>query len=105
MSKFYTELNEKLQEIMAEKKIFFVGTVETYGRVNVSPKGTGSLKIIKVNQLICLNLTGIVNETATHLLKQSRMTLMFCSFKERPLILCVYERARAIHPRDGEWKK
>ena len=87
---------------MAEKKIFFVGTVETYGRVNVSPKGTGSLKIIKVNQLICLNLTGIVNETAAHLLKQPSITLMFCSFKEGPLILCVYERARAIHPGDGE---
>ena len=52
MSKFYTELDEKLQEIMAEKKIFFVGTDDTDGHVNLSPKGMGSLKIIKVNQLI-----------------------------------------------------
>jgi predicted pyridoxine 5'-phosphate oxidase superfamily flavin-nucleotide-binding protein len=47
LSKFYTELDEKLQEIMAEKKIFFVGTADTDGRVNLSPKGMGSLKIIK----------------------------------------------------------
>ena len=52
MSKFYTELDEKLQEIMAEKKIFFVGTADTDGHINLSPKGMGSLKIIKENQLI-----------------------------------------------------
>jgi len=40
LSKFYTELDEKLQEIMAEKKIFFVGTADTYGHVNLS-KGYG----------------------------------------------------------------
>jgi hypothetical protein len=57
------------------------------------------------NQLIWLNLTGIFNETAAHLLKQPRMTLMFCSFEGKPLILCVYGRARAIHARDGEWTK
>lgn len=66
MSKFYTELGEKLQKIMAEKKIFFVGTADTDGRVNLSPKSMGSLKIIKENQLILLNLTGIVNETTAH---------------------------------------
>ena len=37
---------------MAEKKIFFVGTADTDGRVNLSPKGMGSLKINKKNQLI-----------------------------------------------------
>ena len=46
------ELDEKLQKIMAEKKIFFVGTADTAGCVNLSPKSMGSLKIIKENQLI-----------------------------------------------------
>ena len=35
---------------MAEKKILFVGTADTDGRVNLSPKCMGSLKIIKANQ-------------------------------------------------------
>jgi hypothetical protein len=103
LSKFYTELDEKLQEIRAEKKIFFVGTADTDGRVNLFTKGMGSLKNIKANQLMWLNLTGIVNETAAHLLKQPRMTLMLCSFKGKPLILRVYGKAGVIHSRDEEW--
>jgi predicted pyridoxine 5'-phosphate oxidase superfamily flavin-nucleotide-binding protein len=45
LSKFYTELDEKLQEIMAEKKIFFVGTADTDGRVNLSEKVWAVLKL------------------------------------------------------------
>ena len=44
MSKFYTELDEKLQGFVADQKIFFVGTAASDGRVNVSPKGMDSLK-------------------------------------------------------------
>ena len=39
MFKFYKELDAKLQEFIAEQKIFFVGTADTDGRVNLSPKG------------------------------------------------------------------
>ena len=99
MSKFYTELDGKLQEFIADQKIFFVGTDDTDGRVNVSPKGLDSLKILNANQLIWLNLTGSGNETAAHVLEQPRMTLMFCSFEGKPLILRVYGKARSIHPR------
>ncbi len=105
MSKFYMELNDKLQEFVVEQKIFFVGTAASDGRVNVSPKGMDSLKILSENQLIWLNLTGSGNETAAHLLEKSRMTLMFCSFEGKPLILRIYGKARAIHPRDEEWSK
>lgn len=99
------ELNDKLQEFVVEQKIFFVGTAASDGRVNVSPKGMDSLKILSENQLIWLNLTGSGNETAAHLLEKSRMTLMFCSFEGKPLILRIYGKARAIHPRDEEWSK
>ena len=103
MSKFYTELDEKLREFITNQKIFFVGTADTDGRVNVSPKGLDSLEILNSNQLIWLNLTGSGNETAAHMLEQPRMTLMFCSFEGKPLILRVYGKARAIHARDEEW--
>lgn len=105
MSKFYTELDGKLQEFIADQKMFFVGTAAPEGRINVSPKGMDSLKILNANQLIWLNLTGSGNETAAHLLEQSRMTLMFCSFEGKPWILRVYGKARAVHPRDEEWAK
>ena len=38
MCEFYTDLDAKLQEFITEQKIFFVGTADTDGRVNVSPK-------------------------------------------------------------------
>lgn len=105
MSKFYTELDEKLQGFVADQKIFFVGTAASDGRVNVSPKGMDSLKVLNKNQLIWLNLTGSGNETAAHIFEKSRMTLMFCSFEGKPLILRIYGKARAIHPRDEEWSE
>ena len=103
MSKFYTELEEKLRNFIADQKIFFVGTAGQEGRVNVSPKGMDSLRVLNDNQLMWLNLTGSGNETAAHVLEHPRMTLMFCSFEGKPLILRVYGKARAIHPRDEEW--
>ena len=103
MSKLYTELDGKLQEFIANQKIFFVGTAGQESRVNVSPKGMDSLRILNPNQLIWLNLTGSGNETAAHVLEQPRMTLMFCAFEGKPLILRVYGKAKTVHPRDEEW--
>ena len=103
MAKFYTELDEKLREFIESQKIFFVGTAPVEGRVNGAPKGMDSLRILNSSQLIWLNLTGSGNETAAHVLEQPRMTLMFCSFEGKPLILRVYGKARAIHARDEEW--
>ena len=103
MSKFYKELNEKLREFIGNQKIFFVGTAAPESRINLSPKGMDSLRILNANQLIWFNLTGSGNETAAHVLEQPRMTLMFCSFEGKPLIIRVYGKARAIHPRDDEW--
>ena len=90
MSKVYTELDEKLREFITGQKIFFVGTASQESRVNVSPKGMDSLRILNANQLIWLNLTGSGNETAAHVLEQPHMTLMVCSFEGKPLILRVY---------------
>ncbi|MBC8285463.1 MAG: pyridoxamine 5'-phosphate oxidase family protein [Nitrospinae bacterium] len=105
MSKFYTELNAKLQGFMTQQKIFFVATAGNEGRVNLSPKGMDSLRILTSNQLIWLNLSGSGNETAAHILENPRMTLMFCAFEGSPMILRVYGNARAIHSRDEEWGK
>lgn len=103
LSKFYSGLDEKLREFIDNQKIFFVGTAAPEGSVNVSPKGMDSLRVLNANQLIWLNLTGSGNETAAHVLGQPRMTLMFCAMEGKPLILRVYGKARAIHPRDKEW--
>lgn len=103
MSKFYQELDPKLQKFIEKQKVFFVGTAAAEGTINVSPKGMDSLRIVDSKQLAWLNLTGSGNETAAHLIENPRMTLMFCAFEGNPLILRVYGTARAIHSQDDEW--
>ncbi len=103
MSKFYTGLDAKLRAFIENQKLFFVATAAAEGTINLSPKGMDSLRVLSATRLIWLNLTGSGNETAAHVLEQPRMTLMFCAFEGRPLILRIYGKARAVHPRDAEW--
>ena len=103
MGKQYTQLPGNQADFIARQKIFFVGTAAADGRVNVSPKGMDTLRVLTANRVVWLNLTGSGNETAAHLRELSRITLMFCAFEGDPLILRLYGQARALHPRDPEW--
>ncbi len=90
-------------EFIGRQHLFFVGTAGAEGRVNVSPKGMDSFRVIDPGRVAWLNLTGSGNESAAHVLENGRMTLMFCSFDKQPLILRLYGQATAIHPRDAAW--
>ena len=105
MGKQILEITEELQNFIKTQKIFFVGTAAQDGRVNISPKGHDTLKVINPNKLVWLNLTGSGNETAAHLLKQDRMTIMFCAFEGKPLILRIYGNAKIYHERDIEFQE
>ena len=67
----------------------------------MSPKGTDSFRVIDKNKIVWLNLTGSGNETAAHLLKNTRMTIMFCAFEGKPMILRLYGKAKIYHKRDS----
>lgn len=97
------ELSDKHMEFIRAQKIFFVATAAADGRVNVSPKGMDSLRVLDKQRVIWLNATGSGNETAAHVQELPRMTLMFCAFEGEPLILRLYGQARTIHPGDAEW--
>lgn len=103
MGKQLKELNPALQKFIEEQKIFFVGTARTQGSVNVSPKGMDTFRVLNNNKIVWLNLTGSGNETAAHLLENNRMTIMFCSFEEMPLILRLYGNANIYHENDQEY--
>ena len=85
------------------QKLFFVGTATADSRVNVSPKGMDSLRVLDERRLIWLNLTGSGNETAAHVQVNPRMTLMFCAFEGQPLILRLYGSARTIQRGEPDW--
>ncbi|MCH9654595.1 MAG: pyridoxamine 5'-phosphate oxidase family protein [Planctomycetes bacterium] len=99
-----SELTEKQREFIAEQKMFFVGTATADSRINVSPKGMDSFRVMGPNQVIWLNVTGSGNETSAHIQEDGRMTIMFCAFTGKPVILRLYGRATVIHPYDAEWK-
>ncbi len=99
----YTKIEQREQDLIAAQKIFFVGTATADSRVNVSPKGMDSLRVLGPNRVIWLNGTGSGNETAAHLLQNPRMTVMFAAFEGRPVILRLYGTAKAIHHNDPDW--
>jgi len=103
MGKQFRQITPHLQSFIEEQKLFFVGTAAPEGRVNVSPKGMDTFRVLGPNRVVWLNLTGSGNETAAHLLESSRMTIMFCAFDGAPNILRLYGSAHALHPPDAAW--
>lgn len=105
MAKIYEQIPEKLKQFIEKQHIFFVATAAEDGRVNLSPKGMDSLRVTGENEVVWLNLTGSGNETAAHLKKVNRMTIMFCSYEKNPMILRLYGTAETIHPGDARWEE
>ena len=103
MADFYESITDRLRDFIEQQHIFFVGTAARDGRVNVSPKGMDTFRVLGPNRVAWLNLTGSGNETAAHLLDTNRMTLMFCSFDRKPLILRLYGTATEVQPDQPEW--
>jgi hypothetical protein len=105
MGQAYEQLDDNLIKFIKNQQMFFVGTAGVEGRVNISPKGIDSLRIINPKKVAWLNLTGSGNETAAHVLENQRMTIMFCAFEGNPLILRLYGKATSIHQRDDSWEE
>ncbi len=103
VAKFYTELTEPLQKFIAEQQMFFTASAPIHGRVNLSPKGIDTFRCLDSHTVAYLDLTGSGNETSAHLIENGRMTIMFCSFTQQPLILRLYGQGTVIRPRDAEW--
>lgn len=105
MAQIYDSLLPAHEEFIAKQKMFFVATAAPTGRINLSPKGLEGIKILSPNRIVWKNFTGSGNETAAHLLVDNRMTMMFCSFEGKPLILRLYGKTKTYHERDAEFQE
>lgn len=105
MARFYDNISQELADFILEQHVFFVATARTDGRINLSPKGMDSLRILDANRVVWLNLTGSGNETAAHLQESNRITMMFCAFAGKPLIVRLYGSAVTCHLRDSQWNE
>ena len=103
MSEFFTAISEEQKAFIAKQPVFFVATAAQGARVNVSPKGMDSFRVLGPNLVGYLDVGGSGNETQAHLTADGRITIMFCAFDQPPLILRIYGKGRAVLPQDDEW--
>ncbi|QMU57828.1 MAG: pyridoxamine 5'-phosphate oxidase family protein [Boseongicola sp.] len=101
----HDHLEPQFQKFIKAQPIFFTGTAAATGKVNVSPKGMDSLRILGPNRIVWRNLTGSGNESAAHVDEVPRMTIMWCSFSGPPMILRAFATARSIHLNDPDWEE
>lgn len=92
MADLFEELSEEHVEFIGRQPMFFVATAAADGRINLSPKGEDSFRVITPRRCAFMNLSGSGNETDAHLKRDGRITVMFNSFDKKPLILRLYGR-------------
>ena len=105
MSKFYKQIETNLRTFLEKQKMFFVATAPEKGRINISPKGLDSFKVLSPNQVAYLDMTGSGNETSAHMKQNGRITLMFCAFEGEPNILRLYGNGRAVTAVSPDWEE
>lgn len=105
MADVFTEMTSDHQQFIQSQSLFFVATapLAANGHVNMSPKGLDTFRIFSPTQVGYLDLTGSGNETSAHVAENGRITLMFCSFDQKPLILRLYGQGQVILPTDDQW--
>lgn len=103
MAEFFPALTEEHRAFVAKQPVFFVATTAADVRINLSPKGMDSFRVLDECTVAYLDVAGSGNETNAHLQADGRITIMFCAFDRPALIFRIYGRGRAVLPQDSEW--
>jgi hypothetical protein len=107
MAKVHGAITPQIAEFIGTQQMFFVGTapLDEEGHINLSPKGLDCFRILSPQRVGYMDVIGIGNETAAHLLENGRITFMFCAFEGSPNILRLYGTGRAVLPDQPEYKE
>lgn len=103
MGREYKTITDSLAGFIEAQAMFFVATapLDEAGHVNLSPKGADSLRILDPTTIAYADLVGSGAETIAHLRNNGRVTIMWCSFGQKPRILRFYgvgEHVLPSHP-------
>ena len=106
MGKVHEEIDAKLKEFIGRQHLYFVGTAPNApeGRLNISPKGLDTFRILSPKSVAYLDLTGSGVETIAHLRENGRIVVMFCAFEGPPKIVRLHGRGRAVLADDPEFR-
>lgn len=106
MGKHLERLNNDLITFIQKQKIFFVGTSpNSEGFTNISPKGYETFKVYNERRVGYLDYPGSGNETAKHIRENGKLTIMFSSFEEKPLILRLYGKGGIVDRKDQAFQE
>jgi hypothetical protein len=103
MSEFLDHIPPAQAEFIARQPVFFVATAAPGARINLSPKGMDTFRVLSPNRVAWLDYGGSGNETNAHLLADGRVTVMFCAFDRPALIYRLYGHAVPVLPQDPGW--
>lgn len=99
MATQHPDINDTLQAFIAEQSMFFVATAPSAeGRINMSPKGLDSFRVLSPTSVCYLDLTGSGVETIAHLRDNGRITFMFVSYTGSPNIVRLYGTGEVLRP-------
>ena len=98
MGKQFAKIEPEHKAFIERQRIFFVASAPPKGKINVSPKGLSSLRVLGDNDVAYLDCTGSGSETRAHLMAadDKRLTIMFCAFEGAPVILRLYGQGRSL---------
>ena len=105
MADFTDHLTADHAAMISPQSLFFVATAAAESRINLSPKGYDSFRVLSPQRVAYLDLGGSGNETHAHLLADSRITVMMCNFQQPATILRIYGQGRPVLPADPEWEE
>jgi Pyridoxamine 5'-phosphate oxidase len=103
MSDFTDHVTDDHAAFIAKQPVFFIATAAAEVRINLSPKGMDSFRVLGPKRVGYLDVSGSGNETHAHLAADGRATIMFCAFERPALILRIYARGCAVLPQDDGW--
>ena len=104
MSEFSPSLSDEHASFIAKQPVFFVATAAAGARINLSPKGMDSFRVLSPTRVAYLDVGGSGNETHAHLAADGRITIMFCAFDRPALIMRLYGRGHSVLPQDADWE-
>lgn len=103
MSEFFDHIPADQADFIARQPVFFVATAAPDARINLSPKGMDTFRVLSPTRAAWLDYGGSGNETNAHLLADGRITVMFCAFDRPALIYRLYGYAEPVLPQDDGW--
>jgi pyridoxamine 5'-phosphate oxidase-like protein len=105
MAKRFAQIEETHRAFISRQHLFFTATAGNGTRVNISPRSTNCFRVLGPNTVAYLDRTGSGNETAAHIHADGRLTIMFCSFEQSPLIMRLYGRGLVVRRGLAEYSR